>query len=67
MKISDIKKKMLDFEDFYGGDLLNRSDIRKARTKNQLIEIIENHRRHMSDMLCDANRHLNNLKKKLFS
>jgi hypothetical protein len=65
MKINDIKKEMLKFEDFYGGDLLNISDIEKSKTKRELAEIIENHRSHMESMLCDAQRHLDNFKRKL--
>ena len=55
---------MHEFRDFYGGDLLNESDIDAARTKAELNRIVENHRNHIEDMLCDANSHLDSFKRK---
>jgi uncharacterized protein YjbI with pentapeptide repeats len=63
MKIKDIKIKMENYIDFYGGDLLEVDMISKAKTKKDLERIIENHRSHMEAMLSDANSHLDNLKK----
>lgn len=33
MKLSEIKQEMLEFRDFYGGDLLGMGEIQKAKTK----------------------------------
>jgi len=62
MTIKNIKKEMFKYHDFYGVDLIGISEIEKATTREELENIIENHRRHMEDMLSDANRHLDNLK-----
>jgi len=34
MKLDEIKKRMLDWRDFYGADISNSDDIRRARTKD---------------------------------
>ncbi len=65
MTIEQIKKEMLAFEDFYGGDFLDDSQIKKARSKKQLAKVIERHRSHMEDMLSDAFRHLDDFKTKM--
>jgi len=65
MRIEKIKQEMLNYRDFYGGDLLGSSEIANATTKEELNNIIENHRSHMEAMLSDANSHLDNLKRKI--
>ena len=64
MTIENIKKEMLKYRDFYGGNLLEISEIEKATSKEELEKIIENHRSHMEAMLSDANGHLDNLKRR---
>jgi hypothetical protein len=64
MTIENIKKEMLKYRDFYGGNLLEVGEIENATTKEELEKIIENHRSHMEAMLSDANGHLDNLKRK---
>ncbi len=56
---------MLKYRDFYGGELLNISDIEQATTKKELNDIIESHRQHMELMLTDADGHLDNLKRRV--
>ncbi len=65
MDINKIKEKMKKYRDFYGGDLLEVSEIDKCETKEELNKILENHRAHMEDMLSDAHSHLDNFKRKL--
>ena len=65
MKISEIKKQMLAFEDFYGGDLSSSDKIKDAKTKKELNDVLEQHRSFMECMLCDANSHLDSFKKKI--
>lgn len=65
MTLQDKKREMAKYLDFYGGDLLGYSDIEKAKTKADLSKIIEEHRSHMEMMLCDANAHLDNFKKRI--
>jgi len=64
MKIEQIKKIMLEYRDFYGGDLLGVSEVEGATTKQELIDIIDRHEAHMESMLSDANSHLNSLRRK---
>ncbi len=54
---------MIAYKDYYGFDLLNISEVKNAKSKAQLADIIESHRRHIENMLCDAHSHLNSLKK----
>jgi hypothetical protein len=54
MKIEDIKNEMLKYKDYYGGDLINIDDIKKAKTKKELSNIIKAHEKFMENMLCDA-------------
>jgi len=65
MSIKEIKKEMLEYQDFYGGDFIQRGEIKKAKSKKELNIIIENHRDHMELMLCDANSHLDSFKRKI--
>lgn len=62
MNIDKIKEEMKKYRDFYGGDLLDISEIDNALTKNELEIIIENHRSHIEAMMCDAHSHLDNFK-----
>ncbi len=63
MKIETIKKKMKNWHDFYGGDLLGVSEIDKCETKEELREILDKHIRHMEMMLCDAISNAENFRK----
>lgn len=65
MKLEQIKKEMVKYKDFYGGELQNVDQIQGSRTKKELAKIIEGHRRFMDDVLSDANSHLDDFKKKI--
>lgn len=65
MTIAQIKKAMDSYVDFYGGDLLDRSEIKSAKSKKELESIIEKHRSHMEMQLNDAHSHLDNFKRKI--
>jgi len=62
MTVRETKNKMLAYRDFYGGDLICEDEIKKAKTKKELAELIERHRSFMEDMLSDAMSHLDNFK-----
>lgn len=64
MTIEKIKKEMSEYRDFYGGDLLDSSEIESATTKEELNNIVERHRSHMESMFSDASSHLDSLKRK---
>lgn len=65
MTIEKIKQEMANYRDFYGGDLLEESEIKDCKTVEELNRIIERHRSHMEDMLSDAMSHLDNFKRKI--
>ncbi len=65
MTLKEIKKEMIEYRDFYGGDLIDSGDIKSATTKKQLYDIIEKHRDHMEMMLRDADSHLDNFKERI--
>ena len=62
MTVREIKNKMLAYRDFYGGDLICEDEIKKAKTKKELAELIEEHRLFMENMLLDARNDLDNFK-----
>lgn len=65
MKIEEIKKRMLAWIDFYGGDISASDEIKKARTKKQLAAILNKHEAFMEDMLSDAKSHLYHFKEQI--
>lgn len=65
MKISDKKKKMLEWRDFYGGDIFYTDEIQKAKTNKELLEIMDMYYRHLEDVANDAGRHCENFTRSL--
>jgi hypothetical protein len=65
MKIEQIKKEMKSYEDFYGGDFLDTPEIDNATTFIELAGIIRRHSEHIESMERDAQKHLNDFKKRL--
>lgn len=65
MKLSEIKNKMFEWTDFYGGDIVDHEAIRRAKTKDELAEVLNSHKRLLENMLCDAIRHLDIFKNEL--
>lgn len=65
MKIEKIKQEMLEYRDFYGGDLLNIDEVMACETKDELKQILNRHEGHMEAMLSDAVSHLNHFSQKL--
>ncbi len=62
MKISEIKKALKEYKDFYGGDLITIDEIDTAKTKKQLKVLVNRHESFMEDMLSDALSHISELK-----
>lgn len=60
-----MKKEMLEYRDFYGCDLIAGDEIPIAKSKADLEEIIEKHRRYLENMLSDAHQDLDELKKRV--
>lgn len=65
MNIRTIKTEMLNYCDFYGGDISDTKAIREAKTKQELEKILDNHDSFLDDMVSDAHSHLDNFRHKL--
>lgn len=65
MKIADIKKKMLAHKDFYGGDIMQRDEIKKATSKKELNRIMDDYSMHLEMMAIDAMSYHDNFKRSL--
>ena len=65
MKISEIKKQMIEFRDLYGNELLDVACVEDAQTKEDLSQICESHKEHLETMWCDADDHLERFMKKV--
>lgn len=65
MKLSEIKNRMNEYEDFYGGDLIVFDKIRVARSKKQLCKIIESHYQFLELQNLDALAHLRKFQNEL--
>lgn len=65
MRVSAIKKKMLEWRDFYGADILDSDQIKKAKTKKELDDILRNYRHHMQDREQDALGHFDQFRNSL--
>lgn len=63
--LKEIKKQMTEYRDLFGGDLLRVSEIKSAKTKKELSEIIDNHIAHIESMSLDAIRGVEEFKKDL--
>jgi hypothetical protein len=65
MKISEIKKQMLRWRDFYGADIFESDRINKATTKKELDAVLHDYRRHMEDREQDALGHFDQFRNSL--
>ena len=62
MRTREVIKKTKEFEDFYGGDL---SDTTNLKTKEDCKQRLEGHRELMELTLSDAMSHLDDFERKL--
>lgn len=65
MTLAEIKKEMIAYRDFWGGDLLDSEQIKKAKNKEELKDIIHSHEAHMESQLADALSNINHFAKKI--
>jgi hypothetical protein len=65
MKLSEIKKQMLEYRDFFGGNLLETEKIKNANSKEELAEIIEIHDSFLESQVNDAQNILSRFKERL--
>lgn len=55
--LSEIKKEILEWRDYYGGDILDDGAVKKAKSKKQLKSILDNHYRFLEHQNIDALNH----------
>ncbi len=65
MRINEIKKKMISYEDYYGYEFLDVEAIKNAKTKEELSDLIDSHDRFIEDMCNDAQSSLGRFRKDL--
>lgn len=65
MDIRTIKNKMLKWRDWYGQDIVQENEIKKAKTKKGLYLILKTHYRFLEDQNIEALRDVDNFIKKL--
>ncbi len=65
MTLEETKKKMLAYRDYYGGDLIHEDEIKNAKTKRELADILNRHESFMESMLSDAMSHLSNFRREI--
>lgn len=65
MTIKDIQKRMIEYRDLFGFNLLNVSDVEKSTTKEELSQIIDLHSTHIEMMSNDAQSSLERFRQSL--
>ncbi len=65
MKLDEIKKRMLDWRDFYGADISNSDDIRRARTKRECVAILSRYALLLEAQHQDAMNDMDKFRKSL--
>ena len=63
--VDKIKKKMLEWRDFYGADIFYSEEIGAAKSKRDLKKILDDYFKHMELRECDARSHFNEFVKAL--
>lgn len=54
MSIEEIKQRILDHKDFFGGDFIFVQELEEATTKEEIGRVLDRQRNHLEDMLSDA-------------
>lgn len=65
MSIEEIKRKMLDYRDYFGQALINSSDIEGCENITQLAEILDYHEEFIEIQCNDAQSSVNRFKRNL--
>ncbi len=65
MTLAQCKKKMLEWKDFYGGDISDTDAIKNAKSKKDLAVVLQQHSRLLEDTAIDAESHLERFKRSL--
>ena len=64
-EIENLKEKMLNYVDFFGGGFIDLLAIRNATTKEELEKEFQKHHDFMADALSDAQSSLAKFKKEI--
>ena len=65
MTISEIKEAILSHKDFYGGDIPQVDEIKRAKTKKDLKKILNDYAAHLELIATDAQSHHDGFVKEL--
>lgn len=65
MEIDEIKLKMKNYIDFYGGSLIGLSNLDKCKTYRDLAELIKEHYDHLESQCNDAQHSLERFQQSL--
>ena len=65
MNIKKRKEMILKWSDFYGGDILDENMVKEAKSKKDLLDVLDRHGFHLENMAIDAQSHLDDFKRKL--
>lgn len=65
MEIDKIKEEMLKYQDYYGWEFRDLNEIRDAKTKKELAQVIDDHDQFLENCVNDAQSSLERLKKRL--
>lgn len=65
MNIDEIKEKMLDHRDFFGGQIIYIDEIKNAKTLKDLSDVLNKYETHLEMLALDAINYHCNFRKKL--
>lgn len=60
-----MKNAMMEFKDFHGGELSKLDAVKDAKTKDELLKIIDAHSDFLENVARDAQSHLERFKRRL--
>jgi hypothetical protein len=66
-RLTDAKKKLSTYTDFYGGDIISKDEIHRAKSFDDLEKVVQRHLRYIEDMSIDAKTHLETFRSELYS
>jgi len=65
MRLSEIKREMAKWEDFYGQDIVDVDAIKSAKSKDALRVVLREHAGFLEDQSTDAQGHLEQFQRRL--
>lgn len=65
MKIKEVKTRMIEYRDLFGGSLINAEEISKCSTKKELAELIDAHEIFLEGIVNDAQNSLMRFKRNI--